>query len=66
MLKQGLVQPPVLAYPTRVGPFVLSIDTSDTGMGAVLEQEQKESTVVKKVIAYAFKTLKPANVLYYQ
>ena len=57
-LKKALVQPPVLAYPTRDRHFVLSMDASDTGMGAVLEQEQEEGgRVVKRVIAYASKTL---------
>ncbi len=57
-LKKALVQPPVLAYPTREGPFVLSTDASDTGLGAVLEEEQEEDgRVVKKVIAYVSKTL---------
>ncbi len=32
-LKKALVQPPILAYPTREGPFVLSTDASDTGQG---------------------------------
>ncbi len=57
-LKKALVQPPVLAYPTRDGHFVLSTDASDTGMGAVLEQEQEEGgRVVKRVIAYTSKTI---------
>ncbi len=57
-LKKCLVPPPFLAYPTRDGPFILSMDASDTGMGAVLEQEQEENgRVVKQVIAYASKTL---------
>ena len=57
MLKKALIQPPVLAYPSREGPFVLSTDVSDTGMGAVLEQEQEEDgRVVKKAIAYTCKT----------
>ncbi len=56
--KALLVQPPVLAYPTRDGQFVLSTDASDMGMGAVLEQEQEEGgQVVKHVVAYASKTL---------
>ncbi len=58
-LKKALVQPPVLAYPTRDGHFVLSMDASDTGMGAVLEQEQEEGgRVIKRVIAYASKMLR--------
>ncbi len=57
-LKKALVQPHVLAYPTRDGHFVLSTDVSDTGMDAVLEQEQEEGgRVVKRVIAYASKML---------
>ena len=57
-LNKALVQPPVLGYPTRDGHFVLSTDAIDTGMGAVLEQEQEEGgRVVKWVIAYASKTL---------
>ncbi len=49
---KALVQPSVLAYPRRDGPFVLSMDASNTGIGAVLEQEQEEDgRVVKRVIA---------------
>ncbi len=49
---------PLLTYPTREGHFVLSTDTSDVGMGAILEQEQgKGGRVAKKLIAYASKTL---------
>ncbi len=64
-LKKALFQPPVLAYPTREGPFILSMDASDTGIGAVLEQEQeKDGRVVKKVIAYASKTLNASQQRY--
>ncbi len=42
-LKKALVQPPVLAYPMRDGHFVLSTDASDTGKGAVLQQEQEKA-----------------------
>ncbi len=65
-LKKAPVQPPVLAYPTREGPFVLSTDASDPGMGAVLEQEQEEDgRVVKKAIAYVSKTLNASQQRYY-
>ncbi len=57
-LNKALVQPPVLQYPTRDGHIVLSTDASDTGMGAILEQEQEEGgSVIKWVIAYASKML---------
>ncbi len=57
-LKATLVTAPILAYPTREGHFVLSTDTSDVGIGAVLQQKQEEGgRVAKKVIAYASKTL---------
>ncbi len=64
-LKKALVQPPVLAYPTREGPFILFTDARDTGMGAVLEQEQEEDgRLVKKVIAYASRTLNASQQRY--
>ncbi len=68
-LKKALVQPPVLAYPTRDGQFVLCTDANDMGMGAVLEQEQEEDgQVVKRVIAYASKNAQCESeaLLYYQ
>ncbi len=57
-LKAALISAPVLAYPTRGGNFTLSTDASDVGIGAVLEEDQEEGgQVVKRVIAYASKTL---------
>ncbi len=57
-LKAALISAPVLAYPTREGHFTLNTDASDVGIGAVLEQDQEEGgQVVKRVIAYASKTL---------
>ncbi len=57
-LKAVLISAPVLAYPTRDGHFTLSTDASDVGIRAVLEQDQEEGEqVVKRVIAYASKTL---------
>ncbi len=31
-LKKALVQPPILAYLTRDGPYILCMDASDIGM----------------------------------
>ncbi len=57
-LKAALISAPVLAYPTREEHFTLSTDASDVGIGAVLEQDQEEGgQVVKRVTAYASKTL---------
>ncbi len=48
----------MLANPIREGHFTLSTDTSNVGIGAVLEQDQDEGgQVVKRVIAYTSKTL---------
>ncbi len=57
-LKAVLISAPMLAYPTREGHFTISTDASDVGIGAMLEQDQEEGgQVVKRVIAYASKTL---------
>ena len=52
-LKKQLTQAPILAYPkfgSGAGQFVLATDASNTGIGAVLEQEGH-------VVAYASRTL---------
>ena len=57
-LKAALISAPMLAYPTRERHFTLITDASDVGIGAMLEQNQNEGgQVVKRVIAYASKTL---------
>ena len=38
-LKKTLTSAPILAYPSRHQPFILS---TDNGIGAVLEQEQEQ------------------------
>ncbi len=44
---------------------MLSTDASDVGMGAVLELEQEDrGQVIKKVIAYASKTLSDSQCRY--
>lgn len=53
-LKKKLTTAPVLAYPSRVGKFILDTDASDFGVGAVLSQEQGG---LERVIAYFSRTL---------
>ena len=53
-LKQCLMTPPILAYPTRTGKFILQTDSSGYGIGAILSQEQDGREVV---ISYGSKTL---------
>ena len=46
-LKHCLVTPPILAYPTCTGKFLLQTDASGQGIGAILSQEQDGHEVVK-------------------
>ena len=50
-LKHALTNPPILDYPKQQDTFVLTTDTSDTGLGAVL------STARGTVVEYASHTL---------
>ena len=61
-LLEHLKNPPVMAYPDFEKPFVLHCDASETGLGAVLYQEQDEKL---RVIKYASRTLTPAEKNYY-
>lgn len=58
ILKQCLVNAPILAFPTENDTFVLDTDASNEGMGAVLSQIQDGE---EKVIAYASKTFNKAQ-----
>ena len=53
-----LVQPPVMAYPNFNCPYLLHTDASETGLGAVLYQEQDR---LLRVIAYGSRTLTPVE-----
>ena len=54
-IKDALVSPPVLAYPDYSKDFVLHVDASRTGLGAVLYQKADDGKL--RVIAYGSKSL---------
>ena len=54
-LKQLLVSSPMLAFPDFSRRFILETDASETGLGAVLAQEQIDGTT--RPIAYASRFL---------
>ena len=58
---EKLTSPPVLAYSDYTKPFVLNIDTSGGGLGAVLYQEQDGKECV---IAYASRGLRASECNY--
>ena len=58
-----LVQSPVMVYPDFQAPFSLHIDASHQGLGAVLYQ--KQSTGKQGVVAFASRTLTPAEKNYH-
>ena len=57
-LTKHLTSPPVMAYPNFEEPFLLHTDASETGLGAVLYQQQNG---VLQVIAYGSCTLSPSE-----
>ena len=59
ILKQKLMEEPILGYPDYEKPFVLFTDASGTGLGAILSQKDEEGKEI--VIAYASKSLTPAE-----
>ena len=61
-LLELLKESPVMAYPDFSLPFVVHCDASETGLGAVLYQEQDTKL---SVISYASRTLTPAEKNYY-
>ena len=57
-LKQALTSPPVLAYPVYVKTFIVEVDASNEGLGAVLSQEPDRKV---RPIAYASRALRGAE-----
>ncbi|XP_038062329.1 uncharacterized protein LOC119732798 [Patiria miniata] len=58
-LKTRLTEGPVLQFADFSQPFVVETDASSTGLGAVLSQQQEDGS--KAVIAYASRSLRPAE-----
>ena len=58
-LKEALTTAPILAYPDYSKPFLLEMDASLKGLGAVLSQKSDDDTV--RVIAYASRSLRPGE-----
>ncbi|RXN11109.1 Transposon Ty3-I Gag-Pol poly [Labeo rohita] len=57
-LKSKLTSSPVLAYADFSQPFILEVDASHSGLGAVLSQEQEGRV---RPIAYASRSLRPTE-----
>ena len=57
-----LTSPPIMAYPCFKDPFILHMDASEVGLGAVLYQKQNG---ILKGIAYGSRTLCPAEKNYH-
>ena len=55
MLKRHLTSTLILVYNDYSQPYILDTDISDTGIGAILSQEDDQGQ--EKVIAYASKLL---------
>lgn len=58
ILKQRLVSAPLLAYADFSLPFILEVDASYSGLGAVLSQEQEGRV---RPVAYASRGLRPSE-----
>ena len=57
-LKLALTSAPILGFADYKLPFILEVDASQDGLGAVLSQDQMGSN---KVIAYASRSLRPSE-----
>ena len=57
-LKKQLTSAPVLTFADFTKPFILHVDDSNEGLGAVLSQEVDQKL---RVVAYASRSLKPTE-----
>jgi len=57
-LKERLISAPVLTFADFSKPFILHVDASNEGLGAVLSQEEDGKV---RVVAYASRRLKPTE-----
>ena len=57
-LRDALVRPPILPFPTVHGDYILDTDASNFGLGGVLSQIQEN---VERVIAYCSRALRPSQ-----
>jgi hypothetical protein len=62
VLIERITSPTILAYPQYTEPFIVNTDASQDGLDAVLYQKQSG---VMRVIAYASRTLSPAEKNYH-
>ncbi|KAJ8364253.1 hypothetical protein SKAU_G00130840 [Synaphobranchus kaupii] len=60
-LRAALTEAPVLAYPDAQRPFIIETDASNTGVGAVLSQEDEDG---ERVVAYYSRALGKAECNY--
>ncbi|KAJ8333758.1 hypothetical protein SKAU_G00410770 [Synaphobranchus kaupii] len=60
-LRAALTEAPVLAYPDAQRPFIVDTDASNTGVGAVLSQEDEDG---ERVVAYYSRALGKAECNY--
>ena len=63
LLRQRLIEAPIIAYPRFDQPFILQLDASDVGLSAILAQKLVDDDDVTRehVIAYASRTLSAAE-----